>query len=51
MPLAVYHSNTSCRSLSNIISTESIFESHEYIVVSSASYIFPTPGLYKINRL
>ena len=53
MPLAVYHSNTSCRSLSNLIITESIFESHEYIVVSSAklSYIFPTPDLYKISRL
>ena len=36
MLLAVYHSNTSCRSLSNLIITESIFESHEYIVVSSA---------------
>ena len=36
MPLAVYHSNTSCRSLSNLIIPESIFESYEYIVVSSA---------------
>ena len=36
MLLGVYHSNTSCRSLSNLIITEFIFESHEYIVVSSA---------------
>ena len=36
MPLAVYHSITSCISLSNLIINESIFESHEYIVVSSA---------------
>ena len=32
MPIAVYHSNTSCRSLSHLIITES----HECIVVSSA---------------
>ena len=36
IPLAVYHFNTSCRSLSTLIITESIFDSHEYIVVSSA---------------
>ena len=36
MPLALYHSNTSCIALSNLISTEFIFESHEYIVVSSS---------------
>ena len=36
MLLTVYHSNTSYRSLSSLIITESIFESHEYIVVSSA---------------
>ena len=35
MPLAVYHSNTSCRYLSHLLFTESIFKSHEYIVVSS----------------
>ena len=36
MPLAVSHSNTSCRSLTNLIITETIFELHEYIVVSSS---------------
>ena len=35
MPLAVYHSNTSCRSLSNLITIESIFESQVIYSISS----------------
>ena len=35
MPLAVYHSNTSCRSLSSLITIESIFESQVIYSISS----------------